>query len=87
MRLEPYRYVRRDGGEILDDVPEVAEIRYRIAREKRPLIGEVLPVLYLPAPFAATPDGGHGLITREWCISRISGVRVRESRHHRKQAR
>lgn len=66
VRLEPYRRVQRDGDGIVDDVvPEAVEIGYRIAREKRPLIGEVLPVLYLPAPFAATSDGGYGLITRE----------------------
>lgn len=66
VRLEPYRYVRRGSGAMSDeDVPEVVEIGYRIAREQRPLIGEVLPVLYLPAPFAATPDSGYGLITRE----------------------
>ncbi|MFI6165960.1 hypothetical protein ACIBCN_04155 [Nocardia sp. NPDC051052] len=68
VRLEPHRCVRRDGGAVVDDdddVPEVVEIGYRITREQRPLIGEVLPVLYLPAPFAAIPDGGYGLITRE----------------------
>ncbi|MEV0247369.1 hypothetical protein AB0H76_12325 [Nocardia sp. NPDC050712] len=63
VRLEPYRSVRGDA--VVDDVPEVVEIGYRITREERPLIGEVLPVLYLPAPFAATPDRGYGLITRE----------------------
>ncbi|MEU8899397.1 hypothetical protein [Nocardia sp. NPDC048505] len=66
VRLEPHRCVRRDGDAEVDDaVPEAAEIGYRITREPRPLIGEVLPVLYLPAPFAATPDRGYGLITRE----------------------
>lgn len=66
VRLEPYRCVRRDGAAAMDDdVPEVVEIGYRIAREERPLIGEALPVLYLPAPFAAIPDGGYGLIARE----------------------
>lgn len=62
VRLEPYR---RDGGEASDAVPEAVEIGYRIVREQRPLIGETLPVLYLPAPFAAIPDSGYGLITRE----------------------
>ncbi|MEV6557678.1 hypothetical protein AB0M22_18320 [Nocardia sp. NPDC051756] len=66
VRLEPCRCVRRDGDAVSDgEVPEAVEIGYRIAREQRPLIGEVLPVLYLPAPFAAIPDSGYGLITRE----------------------
>ncbi|MFB7719576.1 hypothetical protein [Nocardia sp. NPDC056100] len=66
LRLEPYRCIRHDGGAVVDgDVPEAVETRYRITREQRPLIGEVLPVLYLPAPFATIPDRGYGLITRE----------------------
>ncbi|MEV6279640.1 hypothetical protein [Nocardia sp. NPDC051832] len=67
VRLEPHRRVRRDDGAVgeADEVPEVVELGYRITREQRPLIGEALPVLYLPAPFAAIPDRGYGLITRE----------------------
>ncbi|MFE9577716.1 hypothetical protein ACFYO1_15105 [Nocardia sp. NPDC006044] len=62
VRLEPYR---RDGSAAPAAVPEAVEVGYRIAREQRPLIGETLPVLYLPAPFATIPDSGYGLITRE----------------------
>ncbi|MFC9434173.1 hypothetical protein [Nocardia sp. NPDC057030] len=62
LRLEPYRC---DGGEVGDDVPDAVEIGYRIKREQRPLIGETLPVLHLPAPFAVIPDSGYGLISRE----------------------
>lgn len=62
LRLEPYRHA---GGQVSDDVPEAVDIGYRITHEQRPLIGETLPVLYLPAPFAAIPDSGYGLITRE----------------------
>ncbi|MFE6861767.1 hypothetical protein [Nocardia sp. NPDC057668] len=65
VRLEPYRCIERVEEEVVDgDVPAAAEIGYRIAKEQRPLIGEVLPVLYLPAPFTAT-HSGYGLITRE----------------------